>query len=209
VRGELAEAEALCTELERRVPDAIEPQMLRAELLRAQGRREEAIQLLDRILPRSPEKVELAFLLASQLLEAGLTRRARDVLQQASPFISDYPQRARLLALEGASFEREGLISRALERYQTVARLAPAPEAHFTVARLQESLHRYGEAARAVRDGLRLLPRGARRDQDAWVARLEDEERKFLEARRQELMDDPRKQDMVEHLLETSSDTPP
>jgi hypothetical protein len=41
------------------------------------------------------------------------------------------------------------------------------------------------------------------------VVRLEEEERKLLEARRQELMQDPHKQDIVEHLLETSADTPP
>jgi tetratricopeptide (TPR) repeat protein len=209
VRGELGAAEALCAELERRAPDALGPAMLRAEILRAQGRREEALQLLDRLLPRFPGKVELAFLLSSQLLEAGLTRRAREVLQQVSPFISDYPQRARLLSLEGVSYEREGLLSRALERYQTVARLVPAPEAHFTVARLHESLRRYGDAARAVREGLQLVPTGARRDEEAWVARLEEEERKLLEARRQELMEDPHKQDIVEHLLETTSETPP
>jgi tetratricopeptide (TPR) repeat protein len=209
VRGELSEAEVLCAELERRAPDALEPRLLRAQLLRAQGRREESIQLLDRLLPRFPGQVELSFMLATQLLEAGLTRRTREVLQQASPFITDYGQRARLLSLEGASFEREGLISRALERYQTAARLVPAADAHFTVARLHESLRRYGEAARAVREGLQLLPAGARQDREAWGARLEAEERKLLEVRREELMGDPQKQDVVEHLLETTSDTPP
>jgi tetratricopeptide (TPR) repeat protein len=208
-RGELAVAEALCAELERRAPEALEPLVLRAEILRAQGRREEAIQLLDRLLPRFPGKVELSFVLASQLIEAGLTRRAREVLQQASPFIADYPQRARLLLLEGVSYEREGLLARALERYQTVARLVPAPDAHFTVARLHESLRHYGEAARAVREGLQLLPAGARREEEAWVARLEEAERKLLETQRQELMDTPHKQDVVEHLMETTSGTPP
>lgn len=210
MRKELGEAEALCAELEKRAPDALGPLLLRAEILRAQDRREEAIQLLERLLPRFPGKVELAFQLTSQLLEGGLTRRAREVLQQASPFITDYPQRARLLSLEAISFEQEGLLSRALERYQTVARLVPAPEAHFTVARLHESLRRYGDAARSVREGLQLLPSNVRREQEeSWVARLEEEERKLLEARRQELMQDPHKQDIVEHLLETSTDTPP
>ncbi|WP_407659960.1 O-antigen ligase family protein [Hyalangium gracile] len=208
MRGELAEAEALCAELEHRAPEALEPQLLRAGILRAQGRREEAIQLMDRLVPRFPGKVELSFQLATQLLEAGLTRRAREVLGQASPFIADYSQRARLLSLEGASYEREGLLSRALERYQTVTRLAPAPEAHFTVARLHESLRHYGDAAREVREGLHLLPAGAHREEEAWVARLEAEERKLLETRRQELMEDPHKRDVVEHLLETTADSP-
>jgi predicted Zn-dependent protease len=208
VRGELKEAEALCAELEHRAPDALEPQMLRAEILRAQGRRREAVQLLDRLVPRFPGRVELSFQLASQLLEEGLTRRAREVLEQASPFVLDYAQRARLLSLEGASYEQEGLLARALERYETVARLMPAPEAHFTVARLHESLRHYGEAARAVREGMRLLPAGAHRTEEQWVERLETEERKLSEARRQELMDDPHKQEVIEHLLETAPDAP-
>jgi tetratricopeptide (TPR) repeat protein len=208
-RRELSEAEALCTELERRAPETLEPMVLRAEVLRAQGRREEAIQLLERTLPRFPGKVELSFGLASYMLEVGLTRRAREVLQQASPFISDYPQRARLLWLEGESYEREGLLARALERYQTVARLTPTPEAHFTVARLHESLRHYSDAARAVREGLQLLPAGTRREEEAWVARLEEAERKLLEAQQQELTAEPQKQDVVEHLLETAPDTPP
>lgn len=209
MRGELGEAEALCVELAHRAPEALEPQLLRASILRAQNRREEAIQLLDRLVPRFPGKVELPFQLATQLLEVGLTRRAREVLEQASPFIGDYSQRARLLSLEAATYERDGLLSRALERYQTVARLVPAPDAHFTVARLHESLRHYGDAAREVREGLHLLPAGAHQAEEAWVTRLETEERKLLEARRQELMEDPHKQDAVEHLLETTSDSPP
>jgi tetratricopeptide (TPR) repeat protein len=207
-RGELSEAEALCAELERRAPDALEPPLLRAEVLRAQGRHEDAIHLMERLAPRFPGKVELSFQLANQLLEAGQTRRAREVLQQASPFIADPARRARLLYLEGLSYEREGLLSRALERYQTVARLTPAPETHFTVARLHESLRHYGDAAREVREGLHLLPAGVHRDEEAWVARLETEERKLLETQRQELLENPHKQDMVEHLLETTSDPP-
>jgi len=208
VRGELGEAEALCAELERRVPEALEPQVLRAEIFRAQGRHVDAIALLERILPRFPGKVEVSFVLASQLLEVGLTRRAREVLQGASPFVTDFRQRARLLALEGGSYEREGLLARALERYQTVARLVPEPQAHFTVARLQESLRRFGDAARSVREGLQLLPSGARGDAEAWVARLEAEEKRLLEGKRQQLMNDPNKQDM-EHLPRTTSDTAP
>jgi hypothetical protein len=54
-----------------------------------------------------------------------------------------------------------------------------------------------------------MLPAGTRREEEAWVARLEEAERKLLEARQQELTDEPHKQDVVEHLLETTSDAPP
>jgi tetratricopeptide (TPR) repeat protein len=208
VRGELEAAEALCAELERRAPEALGPQMLRAELLRAQGRGAEAVQLLERLKPRFPGRVELSVALAGQLLDAGQTRRAREVLHQASPFVKDYGERARLLALEGASYERDGAFARALERYQTVVRLVPEPRAYFTVARLHEALRRYGDAARAVREGMRLQPVGSRQEGEAWVARLEAEERKQLEARRQELEESPYEQEL-EYLLQTTSDTPP
>jgi hypothetical protein len=56
-----------------------------------------------------------------------------------------------------------------------------------------------------VREGLRLLPAGTRREEETWVARLEEAERKLLEAQQQELTDEPHKQDVVEHLLETTT----
>ncbi len=182
-RGELHEAEELCMQLERREPEELEPRLLRAELLRAQGRRQEAIQHLEQSLPRFPGRVELSFTLASRLLEVKQTRRAREVLEQASPFVRNFRQRADLLTLEGASYEQEGLLARALERYQTVARLLPTPDTYFTVARIQESLRRYGDAARAAREGLQLLPAEQRREREAWVARLEAEEKRHLEER--------------------------
>ncbi|MDY7226936.1 O-antigen ligase family protein [Hyalangium rubrum] len=206
-RGELGVAEALCAEIELRAPAAPQPVLLRAEILRAQGRREDAIQLLEQSLPRFPGNLEMSFALASQLLDTGLTRRAREVLNQSSRFVTDYRQRARLLALEGACFERDGLLGRALERYVTVSRLEPAPEAHFQVARLQEALRRPGDAARAVRKGLQLQPEGSRSAGEAWLERLEAEEKRLLEAHRQQLMEDPGKQD-VEQLLRTRSESP-
>ncbi|ADO69409.1 O-antigen polymerase family protein [Stigmatella aurantiaca DW4/3-1] len=206
-RGELREAEGLCDELEQRVPDKLEYQVLRAELLRAQGQGLESIQRLERLVPRYPEDVGLAFTLASQLLEAGLTRRAREVLGRATPFVMDSSQRARLLTLEGACFEREGLLSRALERYQTVTWLIPSAEAHFTVARLQEAMGRYGDAARSVREGGQRLPVEARKQWEPWVARLEDRQRQLMEDRRQELLSNPHEQE-AEHLLRTAEEPP-
>jgi tetratricopeptide (TPR) repeat protein len=196
VRKEVALAEAACVEVERRAPEALTTYLLRADVLRAQGRAEEALRSLEGLVARFPGSVDLAFALAGQLLDAGSPRRAREVLRQVSPFLTGFGQRARLLSMEGACFEREGLLSRALERYQSVARLAPGPHAHFAVARLYEALRRPEAAARAVREGLRLLPAHARKDAEAWVARLEAEEKRRLESRRQRLQEDPEAQEL-------------
>ncbi|QSQ28361.1 O-antigen ligase family protein [Pyxidicoccus parkwayensis] len=199
-KGELPAAEAATAEVARLEPDALDTHLLRAEVLRAQGRRDEALQTLERLLARFPGHVELSFTLAAQQLDAGLTRRAKDTLQAVSPFLTDYAQRARLLSMEASCLEREGLLSRAVERRQTAARLAPGPDAWFAVARTQEALHRYDAAARSVHEGLRMLPAGARKDAEAWAARLEAEERSRVESHRKELADDPHAQEL-EHLL--------
>ncbi|MFP2908734.1 tetratricopeptide repeat protein, partial [Pyxidicoccus sp. 3LFB2] len=136
-----------CAEVERREPEALETHLLRAEVLRAQGRGTEALQTLERLLARFPGHVGLSFTLAERQLEAGLTRRAKDTLQAVSPFLTGYAQRAHLLSLEAACLEREGLLSTAVERRQTAARLAPGPEAWFAVARTQE---RCGGMTRAL-----------------------------------------------------------
>jgi tetratricopeptide (TPR) repeat protein len=199
-RGELPEAAALSEEMEKRAPDTLDTQLLRAEVLRAQGQGPEAIRVLERLVPRFPDNVGLAFTLARQLVDEGMTHRAREVMGRAAPFIVDADQRARLLTLEGACFEREGLLSRALERYQTVTWLMPSPGAQFTVARLLEAMGRYGEAARAVREGVRLLSPEARPGWDAWVARLEGQQRQHMEERRQQLLSNPQEEE-TEHLL--------
>ncbi|NVJ08854.1 O-antigen ligase family protein [Myxococcus sp. AM001] len=200
LRGDLETAEAARAQVERLAPDALDTHLLRAEVLRAQGKREEALQALERLLARFPGNVVLSFQLAAQQLEAGLTRRAKDTLKALAPFITDYAQRARLLAMEAACLEREGLLSHALERRQSAARLAPGAEAFFAVARTQEALRRYDAAARSVHEGMRHLPAGARAQARAWVSRLEGAERARVESRRKTLSDDPRAAEL-EYLL--------
>ncbi|AKQ69004.1 Malonyl CoA-acyl carrier protein transacylase [Myxococcus hansupus] len=200
VQGNLEAAEAAWVEVERLAPDVLDTYLLRAEVLRAQGRRDEALQSLERLLARFPGNVALSFQLASQQLDAGLTRRARDTLQALAPFITDYAQRARLLSLEASCLEREGLLSRALERRQTAARLVPGADAYFAVARTQETLRRYDAAARSVHEGMRHLPASARTEARAWAARLEAAERERVESRRKTLTDDPRAEEL-EYLL--------
>jgi tetratricopeptide (TPR) repeat protein len=189
-RRELALAEAASAEVVRRAPEALSSHLLRVDVLRAQGRNDEALEAVEELRTRFPSDVELAFMLARLQVDVGLPRRARETLQQVSPFLSDLTQRARLFTLEGASFEREGLRARALESWHTAARLQPGPDVWFRMARLHESLHQLDAAARAVREALRLLPADRRAEAEAWVARLEETERQRVEARRRERVGD-------------------
>ncbi|WP_368670435.1 O-antigen ligase family protein [Myxococcus sp. AM011] len=199
-RKELSEAEAACTEVERREPERLDTALLRAEVLKGKGERDASLGAVEVLRARHPANVELAFTLASWQMEAGLTRRARETLQSVGGLISDYRQRALLLSMEAEGLEREGFLTRAVERRQTAARLVPSPDAYFAVARLQETLRRYDAAARSVREGLGLLPPDSREAARAWVSRLESAEEARVAARRKELMEDPRAQEL-EHLL--------
>jgi tetratricopeptide (TPR) repeat protein len=183
-RGELALAEAASAEVARRAPEALGSHLLRAEVLWKGERREEALQSLEALRVRFPGEERLAFTLARYQLAVGLTRRARETLQQAAPFLTEAGQRESLFQLEGESYEREGRLARALEAWQGVVRLRPSAEAWLKVARLHESLHQLDAAARAVREGARLLPPGQRAESEAWAARLERAERERVEPRR-------------------------
>ncbi|HEX8435819.1 O-antigen ligase family protein [Archangium sp.] len=185
-RRELEQAEAASNEVSRLAPDALSSHLLRAEVLRARGRHGEALKSLEALSSRYPGEVELSFTLARLQVDAGLPRRARETLQQVSPFLSDLTQRARLFMLEGASYEREGHRARALESWRSVIRLQPGPDPWFRVARLHESMHQLDAAARAVREGLRLLPPEKRAEAEAWASLLEAMERQRVEERRQE-----------------------
>ncbi|RKI61811.1 polymerase [Corallococcus sp. AB049A] len=189
---ELSAAEAACAEVERRAPDAVATHLLRADVWRAQGKRAEALQSLEPLAKRFPHDVELAFTLATRQQEAGLTRRSRDTLAAVAPYLTDTRQRARRLSLEADSFEKEGLLARALEQRRSVVGLLPGPDSHFAVARLQELLSRYDAAARSVHEGLRLMPLGdARRvEGEAWAARLEERERALQDAHKGALLED-------------------
>ncbi|HEX5747491.1 MAG TPA: O-antigen ligase family protein [Archangium sp.] len=182
-RHELAEAEAASAEVSRRAPDALSSYLLRADVLQALGRGDEALAVLEAVGTRFPGNVERAFALARLQVALGLTRRARESLQQVNPFVSNDAQRAQLYMLEGSSYEREGLRARALESWKSAVRMQPSGSLWFKVAGLHESLHQFDAAARAVREGLLLLPEAQRGEGEAWVARLEAAERQRVEER--------------------------
>jgi tetratricopeptide (TPR) repeat protein len=108
--------------------------------------------------------------------------------------------------LEGASYEQEGHRARALESWKSVAHIQPGPEAWFKVASLYESMHQLDAAARAVREGLRLLPAEKRADGEAWAVRLETAERQRMENRRRERLGDEDERDQLLRLLGSDED---
>ncbi|PTL76366.1 O-antigen ligase family protein [Vitiosangium sp. GDMCC 1.1324] len=205
-RGELEGAEAASEEVTRRAPDALSSYLLRADVLHAQGRNGEALEALEALRPRFPGNVELSFTLARLQVDAGLTRRARETLQQVSPFVSNLGQRAQLFMLEGSSFEKEGHRARALESWKSAVRIQPGAGMWFKVARLHESLYQFDAAARAVREGMALQPVEQRAEGEAWVARLEAAERQRVEARRRERDGGPDERDRTLRAMGSDED---
>ncbi|MBI3181696.1 MAG: tetratricopeptide repeat protein [Myxococcales bacterium] len=158
--------------------------LLRAQVLAAAGRRAEAVSSLEEEARVSPGKAEVWLALAAHQLAAGQPRRARETLERASPFVTSSWQRADLFTLEAQAFQAEGLPMKAVQSYQSAARLRPeSPHLHYAAARLFEQMSKPTEAIREVREGERL--EGKPGSQSEWVARLESTLR-ALELRRLE-----------------------
>lgn len=178
-RRELPLAAAAAEEAERRAPEALEPRVMRANVLQAGGRAEEALEALNELRSRFPGEVQLGFTLARHQLAAGKPRRARETLQQLSPFVSDFPMRSQLMVLEASCYAKEGLFARALDAYASAARLAPNANHYFAMARIHESQRRFDSALRSLQSGLALLSPDARGHLEPWKQRLEAEARKY------------------------------
>jgi len=178
-RREFEQALAAVERAERQWPEAPEPVKVKAETLAAMGKPAEAAALLEARVVHQPGNVELSFALAEQQLALGDPRRALDVLARANPFVASPSQRSVLMVLQGRSFEAMGRAAKALDAYQSAARLSPeGPALHYTIARVYEGMGKAGEAAREVREGMhRDSPEGVQTAK-AWLSRLEAEEKK-------------------------------
>lgn len=137
-------------------PRSTRPAMVKSGVLWEMGKRSEAIATLEAAFARHPEDLQLAFTLAQMLIGVNGGKRAREVLARVSPLVLTPAVRSRWLMMDGQSFEAEGQHSRALQSYQSAARLTPTePECHYAVGRTLESLQRPAEAIEAVRGGMK------------------------------------------------------
>ena len=154
-------------------PDALEPGLARAELLRAMGRPDEAIALLEGLVGRHPGRVELGLALAREHLIARNPKASRAALAQARPFLSTFAQRAQWLEADARIDEHEGAFHRAAGTRRSACRLVPTTACWTALARNWEKLGSTTRAVEALREARALSPADRRRELDAWITRLE------------------------------------
>ncbi|MDP3157110.1 MAG: O-antigen ligase family protein [Archangium sp.] len=149
-------------------------QLVRVALLEKLGRAEEALLVVEKLVARSPEQLEVTLRLVDMLAGRGRPTAARAVLERARPFLTGPQQRSTLFQREAALLVQEERWGRALEALQTAARIEPTrADLHYRMADILERMGSLHSALDTLRRG-RLLdsPAGAKA-QDANVARLE------------------------------------
>jgi tetratricopeptide (TPR) repeat protein len=144
---------------------------LRAEALNAQGKRTEAVAVLEAAAKKAPEDVSLGYALVSQYLANGRPVTAREALWRLRPYLTD---RVSFYATEAETYKGEGKLNLALASYQSAVRLAPERAGlHYAVASVYESLHRLKDAEAEVRAGLSAEGPTGKARAEAWLQRLD------------------------------------
>lgn len=162
--------------------------LARAAVLSEMGRKDESVALLQSMVVQHPDDVSLAFTLAGQLAGYGKYSAAREALARATPFLKTLDQRAALFATEGRLFAAEGRHAKALQSFQSAARVQPQAAGHqYSIAQMYEALGKYPEAVQAVRSGMRLG--GTSAALADWIKRLEDKEKLRQQTNDQRLLD--------------------
>lgn len=158
-------------------PDALEPGLVRAELLRATGRPDEAIALLESLVGRHPGRVEVGLALAREHLLARNPKASRAALAQVGPFLSTFAQRARWLEADARIDELEGAFHRAAGTRRSACRLVPTYACWASLASSWEKLGSTTHAVEALREARAHVPAGRHEALDAWIARLEAQQK--------------------------------
>lgn len=160
------------------LPDALrlrsDVAVTRAGALSTLKRGDEAAQELERVLTREPGNLAVGGLLVDLLSSLGRPTAAREVLQRVRPFATSPAERSLSFQREASLWLQEERFPRALDAYQTAARIEPArADLHYRLAQVYERMGSFHSALDEVRRG-RLLdsPEGAKA-QDPWMARLE------------------------------------
>jgi Flp pilus assembly protein TadD len=145
-----------------------------AELLMAEGRREDAVPLLQSLAIKEPQEPMHALTLARLFIDLGRPREARDALVRLSPFVSSPSVRAQMMIVEAQAFESQRSWAKAVSSYQSASRLAPAwPSPHFSAATLYERLGKFDEARSEIYAGVRASGAPITPENRDWIARLE------------------------------------
>lgn len=165
---------------------------IQASVLEGQGKRGDAIRVLEAATSHNPDDVGSAFELAAVWVRGGKPARGREALQRISPFVHDSNQRVQMLSLEAATYQAEAKLNRALESYESALRLQPQnPGLYYAVASLQASLHRNQLAIDAARAGMAYDSAEGRKRQMAWIAELESKDREEVQKREDQLLEQP------------------
>jgi tetratricopeptide (TPR) repeat protein len=179
---------AALAEAEKRNPAGTPLGLSRAAVLSEMGKKDEAVALLQAMIVQHPDDVGLAFTLAEQLAAYRKFAQARETLARATPFLKSLDQRAALFAMEGRMFAAEGRYAKALQAFQSAARVQPLAAGHqYSIAQMYEAMGKFPEASQAVRAGMRMS--GASAALDDWIKRLGEKEAKRVQANDQRLLE--------------------
>ncbi|MBX5481007.1 MAG: O-antigen ligase family protein [Myxococcaceae bacterium] len=185
MEGDPAGALELAKSAVKLAPDNPDCILAEAQALSAAGQRDAAIQTLQEGIQKHRGEFELSLALAENLHAAGRVSEARAQLHRVEPLSQTARDRGRLFAMLGRFYRAEGKLNKALEQFESSARLQPElAEYRFAMAQILEQLHRPGEAIRLVREGVQLQKRESEENR-AWLERLLRQQAEVEKLRRQ------------------------
>lgn len=128
----------------------------RADVLRQNGKPDEAVTTLEQALQKSPAHYEITLALANAYLQAKRYEAARAVVVKTTAVTTDSARRATLKGIEGEIDLAIGETERAVRELRAAAQLQPTPDRHYAVASALMRLRAFDDAWAEVRAGQRL-----------------------------------------------------
>jgi tetratricopeptide (TPR) repeat protein len=180
--GDALSALELLSGLTPAASSTMEMSLIKAQLLYRTDHKDESIQTLKKLSVQEPSNLWVARLLSDQLAAAGRPAAAREVLARARPFAVVPSDRSDLFQREARLFLTEGRPPRALDLFQTAARIEPRrADLRYRTAEVYERMGILHGAIEEVRRGKALdTPQGAAAV-EPWLVRLEAAERSQIQ----------------------------